>query len=550
MSKEIRDEVVSDRLQAIVREFDRKITHSDLHIGRPYSMFCRAGSRKQLLPDAWWDATDAILEKLTPDILSELVDQRKNPEDAQPLAGAIARYEPVMNKLVHYYFPHTNAWNERVLDRSKPNVETIDSHMHYLQVLAKKTDSFSSVPTSSIPDIGAGLISLLEKLALYPEEAKKWSENHDGIEIIERCLVVHTLNECKFVSEKGRLWYRGKQGCLLVPFISHDRRLVGHGLVVYDRPLEGISLSRFVRNWKTLFAATFAPLMANLNSALLASLDWFFLGRTRELRKLRGPNNPRGPEGDIFRKSCFVDHFVINKIGLYEIVREWLDKKKEFRLVFFDLDGFKKVNQDIGHQAADVLLFYVVEELLRGDNCVFNPKKDSWLARFGGDEFIGIMPKRGSTKTTANKISQCITLAADRYNKYACEKDKPTIRDLKGEISTKEVTTSMGWVDSEDLIKLLKANFTQNIEVLSGMSAEYCMVELADTHAQKCVKGLGKNGSLEFGKRLDMQFEDDEKLGHNVLIKKLYLWLHAVHWLSPNKRSISEKLSFTPPRSR
>ena len=251
----------------------------------------------------------------------------------------------------------------------------IEEHFLHLQQAAIDQQLFDQVPSREDPQEGAGLIPLLEHMAIYQKKTGHWANAEKGALVIGSTLVVGDLTKCFFVSEEGRKWYREGRGCLLLPFVAHDNRLVGHGLVVFDRalPLDREDLlDDLTRKWKLIFDATVHPLIANLNSAALSALDGFFLGRIRELRhvlgKLRQPGRTRRPH------IPPRDLFVLNKMALYELLDSELNAKKgEFRVVFFDLDGFKDVNTKIGHQMADVLLFHIVEELTHPERGLFSP---------------------------------------------------------------------------------------------------------------------------------------------------------------------------------
>ncbi len=70
-------------------------------------------------------------------------------------------------------------------------------------------------------------------------------------------------------------------------------------------------------------------------------------------------------------------------------------------LLFFDLDRFKEVNDQYGHDVGDKLLSAVG---LRLASCI---RQNDTLARFGGDEFIILIPgvqNRNALKTVAEKI--------------------------------------------------------------------------------------------------------------------------------------------------
>lgn len=57
-----------------------------------------------------------------------------------------------------------------------------------------------------------------------------------------------------------------------------------------------------------------------------------------------------------------------------------------FQLVMLDLDGFKAVNDNFGHQAGDQLLRAVSKVI------VGQLRDYDFLARYGGDEFVAIVP--------------------------------------------------------------------------------------------------------------------------------------------------------------
>jgi diguanylate cyclase (GGDEF)-like protein len=74
----------------------------------------------------------------------------------------------------------------------------------------------------------------------------------------------------------------------------------------------------------------------------------------------------------------------------HEIRRAHRSEKK-LALLFLDLDGFKEVNDTLGHDVGDLLLQQVSNRLA---NCV---RESDTIARLGGDEFIIILNDVGDT---------------------------------------------------------------------------------------------------------------------------------------------------------
>ncbi len=109
---------------------------------------------------------------------------------------------------------------------------------------------------------------------------------------------------------------------------------------------------------------------------------------------------------DLSRKDYLTD--VLNRRGLFEIATKEFERSKRYGTVFsvvmFDVDGFKSINDRLGHEAGDKVLREVAvicQDVIR---------RADMIGRYGGDEFVILLPETGKkgAKSLTERIRRSI----------------------------------------------------------------------------------------------------------------------------------------------
>lgn len=99
---------------------------------------------------------------------------------------------------------------------------------------------------------------------------------------------------------------------------------------------------------------------------------------------------------------------LLNRSGLMQKLELLIKKKKEFTLFYIDLNKFKPINDNYGHQAGDEALQVVANRL-----SAFH-KNCKVVSRIGGDEYVIVLEKNLDimpfTQTLHDKIEEFFTL--------------------------------------------------------------------------------------------------------------------------------------------
>jgi diguanylate cyclase (GGDEF)-like protein/PAS domain S-box-containing protein len=80
---------------------------------------------------------------------------------------------------------------------------------------------------------------------------------------------------------------------------------------------------------------------------------------------------------------------------------------RPFAILFLDLDGFKTINDDLGHASGDVVLIEVARRLRR------SLRASDTLARIHGDEFVAILPEMTELHEAASLAHKLLAVVSD-----------------------------------------------------------------------------------------------------------------------------------------
>ena len=172
--------------------------------------------------------------------------------------------------------------------------------------------------------------------------------------------------------------------------------------------------------------------------------------------------------------------------NLQQVLVDAHRKKKAVALAFIDLDGFKMINDSLGHIEGDCLLSIVAQRLLQ----VMGP--EAMIARLGGDEFTVIFR---SEQENAFVLGQALASVADILTALA----KPY--QLTHQLVN--VSCSIGVAiypnDARDRETLLKK------------------ADAAMYHAKSCGKNCMRIYTPDLDKKISWQLEQDQKMRRGLV---------------------------------
>lgn len=102
------------------------------------------------------------------------------------------------------------------------------------------------------------------------------------------------------------------------------------------------------------------------------------------------------PLTQLFNRRGIEEHLKIR-------LKEYKNKKIYFGVVFLDIDKFKQINDNFGHNIGDLVLKEIGKALIK------NFRKKDIIGRWGGDEFIGIFSEISEKKLkNISKELECL----------------------------------------------------------------------------------------------------------------------------------------------
>lgn len=155
---------------------------------------------------------------------------------------------------------------------------------------------------------------------------------------------------------------------------------------------------------------------------------------------------------------------LVNRKYFYERLDVALQQARQDRfmsaVLYLDLDGFKAVNDTLGHRAGDLLLIECAQRLTQ------NLRGSDTIARFGGDEFVALLPAIPQGDVAARVAEKLLAAVSKPYRVEGCDC---------------QITVSIG-----------VALFPDDAETADQL------IEYADS-AMFAAKGMGKNAFCLYG---------------------------------------------------
>ncbi len=95
---------------------------------------------------------------------------------------------------------------------------------------------------------------------------------------------------------------------------------------------------------------------------------------------------------------------LVNRRGMQMALEEWEQAEQPFSVIMCDIDHFKRINDEYGHDAGDDVLQFLAQHMRQSS------RSDDIICRIGGEEFVILLPKVDTNiaLNTAERLRQRI----------------------------------------------------------------------------------------------------------------------------------------------
>lgn len=187
------------------------------------------------------------------------------------------------------------------------------------------------------------------------------------------------------IAEQRELESQQVKSSVTVPIIENDK--------IYA--FIGIDAVKEYKNWsdeKIDLLYILANILANVLTPIQIDKQTKFMAYNDGLTKL--PNR----------------FLFINKVN--EAIPLAKARGNSFAVLFIDLDGFKSINDTLGHSGGDIFLKKIAQEFTKKIR-----EKDT-VARFGGDEFLILLDDINRSETVNQFVHEIIKLFSNKFKIY------------------------------------------------------------------------------------------------------------------------------------
>ncbi len=152
---------------------------------------------------------------------------------------------------------------------------------------------------------------------------------------------------------------------------------------------------------------------------------------------------------------------VLNHAAIMQELRELSrTRERSFAVAMADVDGLKAVNDTYGHQLGDEVLTIIADALRQ---------QDALVGRYGGDEFVSVLPRANRAQAEEYRQSVLAALAARSLKDPETGAAIPVVASLGLAVFPEEADTIMGLISLSD--SAMYASRRQRPVRLGGLSS-------------------------------------------------------------------------------